>query len=669
MRDFNFAVRVLLLALASSSGFTAENPTIFTAIRSGDPALVRKAIERDKAVVHARDEDGWTPLMHATWLLDTRAMSPLLAAGADPNATNKLGHSAMLLAAGDLAKLKLLLKHKGDLHLRTSDGTTVLMAAAAYGDGFHQVKFLVEKGADVKAESKVGRTALSSAVRAGNVDAVRLLLKAGADPNVRAREPWQQEERGGDTPLITATSYGLTEIAKLLVEHGADVNAADNFIGHSLNYALASDNAELAEFLIGKGASTKIKSPVAEESPVLWAAFSERGNPAVIQLLHAKGEDLNITNDRDETPLNWAKMRGQTELAAWLAGAGAKEGKTVSGRKAQPGRPINLTADNRPELARAAAQKAVGLVQLASDGFLRKEGRPHGCVSCHHQTMPSMAYAFGADRGIEIDPASLKRQLAVQVDDWKVHWPDPVYELGPPKPAAVMNISYGLLALGLNQHPNDKLVQQMVFYLAATQRPDGSWLDFAFRPPMESSAISSTALALRALQLYPLPHRGEENARQVSRAGKWLAKVHPFSNEEFAFQLLGRSWAGESPARLKPAIAKLLARQKQDGGWAQIPSLESDAYATGQALVALWTADPAVRKTEAYQRGLEFLLRTQFEDGSWLVKTRTWPFQTHFDTGFPHRRDQWISVPGTAWAAMALMTALDPNKTQNVAQR
>ena len=64
----------------------------------------------------------------------------------------------------------------------------------------------------------------------------------------------------------------------------------------------------------------------------------------------------------------------------------------------------------------------------------------------------------------------------------------------------------------------------------------------------------------------------------------------------------------------------------------------------------------------AYQRGLEFLLRTRFDDGSWFVQSRTWPFQPHFDSEFPHGRDQWISASATAWATMAMTLAVKPRE-------
>jgi hypothetical protein len=91
-------------------------------------------------------------------------------------------------------------------------------------------------------------------------------------------------------------------------------------------------------------------------------------------------------------------------------------------------------------------------------------------------------------------------------------------------------------------------------------------------------------------------------------------------------QLLGLTWAGASAGDIRTSATALLAEQRPDGGWAQLPTLETDAYATGQALVALQTAGPAVSSAE-YRRGVADLLRTQFADGSWLVRSRTFPVQ------------------------------------------
>ena len=121
-------------------------------------------------------------------------------------------------------------------------------------------------------------------------------------------------------------------------------------------------------------------------------------------------------------------------------------------------------------------------------------------------------------------------------------------------------------------------------------------------------------------------------------------------------RLLGLAWAGKDRDATQKAMRELLAKQRPDGGWSDLDSMESSAYATGRSLFALQTADLPVSDT-AYQRAVKFLLSTQQEDGSWYVKTRAMAFQPYFDAGFPHGFDQWISAAGTSWATVALSQA------------
>ncbi|HET8675890.1 MAG TPA: hypothetical protein VFO63_08900 [Blastocatellia bacterium] len=51
------------------------------------------------------------------------------------------------------------------------------------------------------------------------------------------------------------------------------------------------------------------------------------------------------------------------------------------------------------------------------------------------------------------------------------------------------------------------------------------------------------------------------------------------------------------------------------------------------------------------------MLKTQREDGSWLVQTRAIPLQRYFESSFPHGKNQWISAAATSWATMALAFA------------
>src|SRR5262249_10514282 len=92
--------------------------------------------------------------------------------------------------------------------------------------------------------------------------------------------------------------------------------------------------------------------------------------------------------------------------------------------------------------------------------------------------------------------------------------------------------------------------------------------------------------------------------------------------------------------------------------WAQLPMLESDAYATGQVLYTLAQTVKDATTDPAWQRGLRFLLARQEDDGTWLVARRAFPFQPTMASGFPHARDSWLSAAATSWAVLALTQVL-----------
>ena len=109
---------------------------------------------------------------------------------------------------------------------------------------------------------------------------------------------------------------------------------------------------------------------------------------------------------------------------------------------------------------------------------------------------------------------------------------------------------------------------------------------------------------------------------------------------------------------------ELLALQREDGGWSGNPYLNSEAFSTGEALVALAQSGAVAATNVAYRRGLGFLLSTQYPDGSWYVRSRAIKFQPYFESGFPFGHDQWISAAGTAWAAQAIALAIGPSATR-----
>jgi squalene cyclase len=219
----------------------------------------------------------------------------------------------------------------------------------------------------------------------------------------------------------------------------------------------------------------------------------------------------------------------------------------------------------------------------------------------------------------------------------------------------IANVSYGLAGMAEEGAPPNALTDAAALCLARYQAPDGSWGIPDLRPPLGSiSRIKFTALVIRGAGHYMPPGRKAEWSARVQRAVAYLKKAEENSTQDDAFQILGLKWAGVGQGEIKRFTARLITSQKPDGGWAQLATMSSDAYATGQALYALRAGSGIAASSDAYQKGVRFLLSTQLEDGSWYVRRRGFGFQPYFDTGFPHGRDQFISAAATSWAVMAL---------------
>jgi hypothetical protein len=219
-------------------------------------------------------------------------------------------------------------------------------------------------------------------------------------------------------------------------------------------------------------------------------------------------------------------------------------------------------------------------------------------------------------------------------------------------------VGYMLVGLNAEGYASDLNTDAVAMFLKSRQSADGQWAYSVadIRPPLCSDYIGQTAVAMRALQLYA-PHADEGGYGQsIELAAEWLARAQPKNNDDRGWRVLGLAWSGKNNAARQQAMRELLALQRADGGWSDIDSMESSAYATGKALYALQIAGlPA--SDAAYERAIQYLLNTQLEDGSWYVKSRAMAFQPYFDAGFPHAYDQWISAAGTSWATMALSQA------------
>jgi ankyrin repeat protein len=174
--------------------------------------------------------------------------------------------AAILFAAGDARlseaamqgntdTVRGLLKQKVDVDAAQGDGTTALHWAA-FKDDLEMVKMLLAAGANPKAATREGAiTPLSMACTNGNAGIIEALLKAGAEAG--------SVNANGTTALMTAAASGSADAVKVLLDRGADVKARENVHGQTaLMFAAALNRHEVIKVLMAHGAEANIATSV-----------------------------------------------------------------------------------------------------------------------------------------------------------------------------------------------------------------------------------------------------------------------------------------------------------------------------------------------------------------------------------------------------------------------
>jgi hypothetical protein len=310
---------------------------------------------------------------------------------------------------------------------------------------------------------------------------------------------------------------------------------------------------------------------------------------------------------------------------------------------------------------------SIPLIQRANANFAAKSG----CISCHNDSVAAMTVSLARKKGFRVNEKIAAGQVMANVAFLektrdRLHQGF-LFPVGDNFGSIIL--AFLLIGLDGEHYKADLNTDAAAMLIRMQQRPDGHWAEGRIdtRPPIGSDYVGQTALSMHALQLYAPRTDRTGYEKSVRLAAAWLAGVEPLNNEDRCWKLLGLAWAGVGRPDIQKSTQELLAAQRPDGGWADLPSMESTAYATGRALFALGTAGlPA--SDAAYKRGVQFLLDTQQEDGSWYVKTRALAFQPYFDAGFPYGFNQWISTAATSWATMALMLA-EPAPVARMASR
>jgi ankyrin repeat protein len=584
----------------------------------GDRRAVLDAIAREPQLLDARGPEGSTPLMFVALYGDRELLRTALAAGGNPNHANDGGATALMWAADDADKVRVLL----------------------------------EGGANPNVDSVFGRTPLWIASTALNASSVDTLLAHGATPSPQALNA---AAFGSETilrRLIAAGAKDKGESAGMAIRQGC-LSCVDAYPPEQRNKLTRSllmlvppagpGNPVLVRAALAHGADPKVRD-LKGRTVLIALAISELSTPDLMQEIIDRGVELDVTGADGMTALDHAIRAGRQPIIDVLKRNGAR--KTLTSVPAP-----RFVANNSP---RAAVERVLPMLQASSKQFYDRGG----CVGCHHNLQMALTVQEARRTGIQVDEilaAEERATMARDIDIWREQSLQGIVAPG----GAATTTGYLLMALDAQGHPADTATDTQARLLRMLQRDDGRWLT-PVRPPIEYSEFTATAVSVRGLSLYGGDDPAASKA-SIERAVRWLEGATPRNHEDRVFRLLGLSWAGTPKKAREAALRELQKQQRSDGGWAQTDFRASDAYATGEALYALRTAGVSTG-SRTYRRGVKYLLSTQLEDGSWLVRSRSLPTQAYFESGFPHGGDQFISSAATHWAVLALLQTLPDSR-------
>lgn len=322
-----------------------------------DLAVMRADLEMTKFLLQRRSKDKTDPLSSIRNLLRPLVNRPLL----DPipedrqaDAQTRLEIAKVLLQAGASPKevhtaaaanhteiVKLLLKAGGDpnytnLSLAYSRSQVPLQFAASHAN-LEVVKALLAHGASVSGPAKsTRRKAIHYAIRPieqsspgrpqQRLAVVKVLLKAGADPNLRAENDW--------TPLHEAVAAGNTEIVELLLQHGAKVDAPTHSGRTPLHLGSAPNGLAIGKLLVKHGAKVDAEDRHRQLQPHHYAA--KRGDVELVAFLLESGARIDAGDGSYRLQaIHHAACAGQVEMVKYLLERGARI-DAVNSQKKQP---------------------------------------------------------------------------------------------------------------------------------------------------------------------------------------------------------------------------------------------------------------------------------------------------------------------------------------------
>ena len=292
-----------------------------------------------------------------------------LAMGADVNVQAR-GETPLYLAAhhGDIGVIQTLIDAGADVNAQNRIGDTALRLAALLAEDVAVIQALLDAGADPNSQDEGGMFPLESAAFGNdNFPAVmEALLTAGADLNLRAIDGIS--DRTGNTALHSAawSTSDRAHVMRALIDGGLDVDARNS---NGVTPLMRARSLANAEFLLEMGADAR-RRDVEGYTILHHAAYNLRllsdtvSLELVVRLVDA-GADLNARTEGGETPLHRAAANGAPEMIAALVAHGAD----VTARDVDGNTALHLAA--QCEYCERAGEAIVTLLEAGADAGLR----------------------------------------------------------------------------------------------------------------------------------------------------------------------------------------------------------------------------------------------------------------------------------------------------------
>jgi ankyrin repeat protein len=249
----------------------------------------------------------------------TAEVKGLLDAGLDPNAaTASGGTTALMMAAPDVEKMRLLLDRGANVNARSKTRFSALMVAAQYQEGAPAIDLLLDRGAQV-APPADGAPVFNAnpfflASYAGNTASLKRLLASGS----KLDDAMLVIGTSRATPMLGAFKFGDLATARALLDLGAPVDFADGNGITMLSRAVLNNEVEMARMLIQRGANVNSQDKLGM-TPLLWAAIMDFGDTEMSRLLVASGARKDAVNKDGLTALALATQYGHTYQLPVLA--------------------------------------------------------------------------------------------------------------------------------------------------------------------------------------------------------------------------------------------------------------------------------------------------------------------------------------------------------------